>query len=206
MRQRADGNKPGAGGGELRHTIEGHPARDLRRHSTAGTRDRFANLVRASGYREESCRRRRASASSTCARLCASISIGSPGRYFRVRSTAALTPPASLMWLSLISTASNSPARWLAAPPGAHRVFLDRAKRRRGFSRVEHGDPPARRVDESARARRDAREPLEKIERGALRGQQRRGRSPPLPQFLRLPGTTRHPACASEKADLFRLT
>ena len=39
------------------------------------------------------------------------ISIGKPGRYCLVRATAARTPPANRMWLSLISTASNSPVR-----------------------------------------------------------------------------------------------
>ena len=84
------------------------------------------------------------------------------------------TPPARRTWLSLISTPSSSPARWLVPRAGADRVLLQRAQRRRRLARVEHRDPAAAGVDESARERGDSRESLQEIERGALGGQHRR--------------------------------
>src|SRR6185295_17140838 len=51
---------------------------------------------------------------------------------------------------------------------------LERAQRRRRLARVEDGDRPAGGVHELARERGDAREPLQEIEGGALRGQHRR--------------------------------
>ena len=55
---------------------------------------------------------------------------------------------------------------------GAHGVFLERAQRRRRLARVEDGDAPAGGVDEAPRARGDARQPLQEIERGALADEQ----------------------------------
>ena len=87
------------------------------------------------------------------------------------------TPPASRMWLSLIRIASNSPTRWLVAPPARDRVLLERPQRRRRLARVEDRDAPAGRVDEPARARGDAGQPLQEIERRALADEQRARRS-----------------------------
>ena len=44
MRQRADGNEAGAGGGELRHPIEGDAAGDFRQHATMRAGDGLADL------------------------------------------------------------------------------------------------------------------------------------------------------------------
>ena len=56
---------------------------------------------------------------------------------------------------------------------GADGVLLQHAQRRRRLAGVEDRDAAAGRVDEPARPRRDAGEPLQKIERGALADQQR---------------------------------
>ena len=130
--------------------------------------DGFANLVERQVVEENRCRRRRRAPRRPAARLCASISIGRSGLAPRAFATAASTPPASRDVVVLDQHRVEQSDAMVGGAAGAHRVFLERAQRRRGLSRVEHGDPPARRVDESARARRDAREPLEKIERGAL--------------------------------------
>src|SRR5262249_15852888 len=62
---------------------------------------------------------RAASASSSWASVSASTSTGRPGCSLRSSSTAAVTDPATARWLSLISTASSSPRRWLVPPPHA---------------------------------------------------------------------------------------
>ena len=80
---------------------------------------------------------------------------------------------------------------------GAHRVLLQRAQRRRRLARVEDRDAAAGRVDEPARARRDAREPLQEVERRALADEQRARRCR-RPRRSRSPGAARarRRACA----------
>src|SRR5205085_7543529 len=56
---------------------------------------------------------------------------------------------------------------------GAHRVLLQFAERWRRFAGVEDRDAAAGGVDETPRQRRNAAEPLEKVERGALAGEER---------------------------------
>ena len=67
------------------------------------------------------------------------------------------------------------PAAMVRAGAGADGVFLERTERRRGLARVEDGDRAAGRVDETARQRGDAGEPLDEVQGGALRGQHRGG-------------------------------
>ncbi len=47
----------------------------------------------------------------------------SSGADSRTRATAWAIPPAAAMWFSLIKIASNSPTRWLLAPPAATAAF-----------------------------------------------------------------------------------
>ena len=70
---------------------------------------------------------------------------------------------------------------------GAHRVLLERAQRRRRLARVEDGDAAAGGVDEPARQRRDAGQPLQEIERGPLGRQQRARRARDLGDRRRRP-------------------
>ena len=70
---------------------------------------------------------------------------------------------------------------------GAHGVLLEHTKRRRRLARVEHRDPAAGGVDELPRARRDAGQPLKKIEGRALGGQQRGGRARHFRDFFARP-------------------
>ena len=67
----------------------------------------------------------------------------------------------------------EQPDAMIGRAAGAHGVFLEHAQRRRRLARVEDRDAAAGRVDELPRARRDARQPLQKIERRALGDEQR---------------------------------
>ncbi len=65
----------------------------------------------------------------------------------------------------------------VAAAARAHRVLLERAKRRRRLARVEHDDPAVGRVDVAPRQRGDPRQALQEIERRPLRRQHQSGRA-----------------------------
>ena len=96
------------------------------------------------------------SASSTCARLCASTSIGMSrlrGAHPRHRRLDAAGQPDVVV---LDQNAVVEPHAVIDGAAGAHRVLLERAQQRRGLARVEHDDAPARGVDELARQRGDA--------------------------------------------------
>ena len=88
-------------------------------------------------------------------------------------STAASTPPARRMWLSLIRIASKSPTRWLVAPP-ARTAYFSSARSVGVVLRVSRMvmRPPAASTN-CARARRDARQALQEIQRRALGDEQR---------------------------------
>ena len=142
-----------------------------------------------------------ASASSTCSRRLRLDFDRQPGTVTsRVRSTAAVDAAGEPDVIVLDQHRVEQSDAMVRRAAGAHRVFLERAQRRRGLSGVEHGDPPARRVDESARARRDAREPLEKIERGALRGQAAPRRTDDFGDFLACPAASPSCLCASKES------
>ena len=67
---------------------------------------------------------RRAPASiSPGSRTSTSSMAASSGAASRTRATAWAIPPAAAMWFSLIRIASNSPTRWLLAPPAATAAF-----------------------------------------------------------------------------------
>ena len=59
----------------------------------------------------------RASTSSSCSSVSTSTSHGRSGAWRRAAASAAPTEPAAATWLSLISTASPRPSRWLTPPP-----------------------------------------------------------------------------------------
>ena len=66
-------------------------------------------------------------ASATCSSASRSISTNRPGHSVRARPTASVMPmPAR--WLSLTSTASESPARWLVPPPARTAAFSRRRR------------------------------------------------------------------------------
>ena len=97
----------------------------------------------------------------------------------RARRTASATPPQAATWLSLMRMPSPSANRWFVPPPARTAAFSSRRQpgvvlrvsRRRVFRRR----PRARR--RSGGWRRDAGEPLQEVERGALRRQQRAERT-----------------------------
>ena len=79
-------------------------------------------------------------------------------------------------WFSLMRIASKSPKRWFVPPPAATAAFSSARRPGRRLARVEHAG--ARAVDSRDRQRRrgrDARQPLEEVQRGPLGGQQRAG-------------------------------
>ena len=96
-----------------------------------------------------------------------SSSYGESLRERRARPPA--MPPAPLIWLSLIMTASYRPNRWLWPPPTRTAYFSSsrwpgvvlRVSTRRVGKAVE-------RVHKSARLRRDAGQPLQQIQRQAF--------------------------------------
>ena len=88
------------------------------------------------------------------------------------------TPPATATWLSLISTASSRPKRWLAPPPARTAYFSSerrpgvvlRVQTMRAFVCRDRRDEPRGRGG-------DAAEPAQEIERHAL-GRQHAARGP----------------------------
>ena len=130
-----------------------------------------------------------ASASSTCSRLCASTSIGISGPASFIRCTAAATPPARRMWLSLIRMPSSSPPRWLVPPP-ARTAYFSSARSVGVVLRVSRTVMRAAGgVDEPPRQRRDAGQPLQEVERRPLGGQHRR--APAATSATTSPGSQR---------------
>ena len=114
-----------------------------------------------------------ASASSTCASVSASISTGKPGRCARARLYGRLHAARKTDVVVLDQHRVEETDAVVRRAAGADGVLLERAQRRRRLARVEDGDAAARRLDEPARARGDAREPLQKVERGPFADEQR---------------------------------
>jgi hypothetical protein len=70
------------------------------------------------------------------------------------------------------------PLAMVRAAAATDRVLLQRAETGRGFAGIENGDAIGRRIDEFGRQRRDAAQPLQKVERGAFGFEQRPGAAP----------------------------
>ena len=146
VRQRADRHVVGAGRRELGHPIERDAAGDLdlRAAARSGARPRGSSSIDRLSSRMMSAPA--ASASSTCSRLCASISIGISGRA-RLHRAGPLpsTPPAEPDVVVLDQDAVVQAAAMVRAAAGADGVLLERAQRRRRLARVEDGDRGRRR-------------------------------------------------------------
>ena len=114
-------------------------------------------------------------ASATWSSVSHSISTIRPGHSARARRTAsAMLVPAR--WLSLTSTASDRPARWLVPAAGPHGRLLERAQARRRLAGVEHRHRRValvRRRDELRGERGHARQAPEEVQRRALGGEDR---------------------------------
>ena len=104
----------------------------------------------------------------------------SPGgrRAARTRAIAVATPPAAATWLSLISTASSRPKRWLAPPP-QRTAYFSRARSPGVVLRVQtmRGAGPLDAAHHVGGGGGDAAQPAEQVEAGALAGEQRPGRA-----------------------------
>ena len=100
------------------------------------------------------------------------------GRFFEAtRATAAGSiPPAIAMWLSLMSTASNSPKRWLVPPP-QRTAWLSSARSPGAVLRVSSSSHAGAgdRVGVAPGGGGDARAPLQQVERRPLAGEDRPG-------------------------------
>ena len=107
--------------------------------------DRRPSRRRYGVRRAACCRRARrpppaSSASASCSRLSTSTSIATRWPTVPCPADRFATEPAAAMWLSLISTASSSPKRWLAPPP--HRTaYFSRRAGPGGLARVERCAP-----------------------------------------------------------------
>jgi hypothetical protein len=113
-------------------------------------------------------------------------------RLARGTRIAAPTPPAAATWLSLISTASSSPKRWLTPPP-ARTAYFCRARRPGMVLRVQQMRAlwPFTCFDQRRRRRGDAAEMAQEVQRHALGRQhaaRRAGdRGDAVARFTRLP-------------------
>ena len=126
VRQRADRDEVGAGGRELGMRSSVTPPEISTLRAPAGT----ARPPRGSSSTRHvvgagRCRRRRLDAHRRplLDALRLDLDAADQGDARVRRRPLRATPPASLMWLSLIRIASKSPIRWLAPPP-AHRVHF----------------------------------------------------------------------------------
>ena len=90
--------------------------------------------------------RGRASSSSSCASVVTSTSTGRPGNRPRIASSAGITPPAAMTWLSLTIAMSWRLVRWLTPPPQRTAYFCS-ARRPGNVLRVS-----STRVGEPSRA------------------------------------------------------
>ena len=122
-----------------------------------------------------------------------SISTMRPGHSARARRTASvMLVPAR--WLSLTSTASERPARWLVPAAGAHGRLLEGAQARRGLAGVEDLRPRVALVgrrDEARGQGRDTREVAQEVERRPLGGEDRSQRARHLEHRLARPTARR---------------
>ncbi len=119
-------------------------------------------------------RRRRPPAPRRAGPACPPPPRSSPGgrrRAWRARSPGAM-PPATATWLSLISTASSRPKRWLPPPPTARRISPPRAGPAWSCACRRSRRVRPRRRDDAAGGGGDAAEVAEEVERRALAGQQ----------------------------------
>ena len=88
----------------------------------------------------------RASTSSSWSSVSTSTSHGRSGAWRRAAASAAPTEPAAATWLSLISTASPRPSRWLTPAAAAHGVLLQQPQAGQRLAGVaDRGRPCPRR-------------------------------------------------------------
>ena len=138
-------------------------------------------------------------ASATWSSASHSISTMRPGHSARARATASvIVVPAR--WLSLTSTASESPMRWLVPPPARTAAFSRRRRPGQGLARIEH---LGGRVGLVRRRRRSAPSAWRSPERwprklSAVRSAVRIGRSGPVTSSTVSPGLSSSPSAACQ--------
>jgi hypothetical protein len=109
-----------------------------------------------------------------------------------MRRTARAMPPATAMVVVLDQHAVVERHAMVRRPAHAHRVLLDLAQqRRRSFAYRGSSLAPRWRARTPRASVRNARQPLQQIQRRALGRKQRRGASDDPPQSSRPPGTRR---------------
>jgi hypothetical protein len=102
---------------------------------------------------------------------------------FRIRVTGSADAPRKADVIVLDEDAVVESAAMVHGAAGANRVLFEGPQNRRRLAGVEHDDAAAGRIDELTRQRRDAGEPLQKIQRGPFGCQQRGGHAPNLGDF-----------------------
>ena len=180
--ERADGDGVHARLGVRPDVLQRDAARRLR-SSTARRRGRARTIAdgRAPSWAgvmlsSSTARAPASSASASCSSESTSTwTTTSPVRRASTARSAAATPPAAATWLSLIRTASYSPMRWLRPPP-TRTAYFSKSRRPGVVLRVSDTEAPRAgdRVDVAARHRRDARQPLQQVQREPLAGEDRR--------------------------------
>ena len=178
VRQRADRDEVGAGRGQLRDALERHAAGDLDLRAAARAARPPRESRRCDMLSTRTMSAPAASASSTCVErlrldLDRQARADARARARPRACDAAGEPDVVVLDQDRVEEADAMVRR----AAGAHRVLLERAQRRRRLARVEDGDAAAGRVDELARARGDAGQPLQEIERGPLADEQRARRT-----------------------------
>ena len=131
--------------------LERHAAGDLDLRAPARAADGLAHVVERQVVEQDRCRRRPRAPRRPRRGSAPRPRSAGPGAACARADTAAATPPASRMWLSLIRIASYEPDAMVRAAAGADRVLLERAQRRRRLARVEDRDAAAGGVDEAPR-------------------------------------------------------
>ncbi len=122
MRERADGDLVDAGLGDRADGVEGDAAGGLEPGAPADERDRLAQLGEGHVVEEDRVDTGLERLADLVERLALDLD-RQVGVAARTSSTAAAIEPAARRWLSLISTASSRPKRWLRPPPAATACF-----------------------------------------------------------------------------------
>src|SRR5689334_17811004 len=167
MRQRAHRNEVGAGCREFRNPLERDTAGDFDLRTATGPRDRLADVGGRHVVDED-----RVGARDKC-----SIHLVEPFRFDLHRHARPMRPCPGYGRTHAAGEANvvvldqdrvEQADAMVGGAAAAHGVLLQRPQGRRRLARVENRDPTAAGVDETARSRRHAREPLQEVQRRPL--------------------------------------
>jgi hypothetical protein len=139
VRQRTHRHEVGAGRGQLRQTRQRDAAGDFGPGPATAAAHGLENLGRGQVVEQHDV----GTGAQRVVHLRQALGLDfdpQVGLRCRVRATAAATPPARRMWLSLIRHAVVEPHPVIGGAAGAHGVFLELAEERGGLARIEDDD------------------------------------------------------------------